>query len=584
MTGSLNIFIAFMGVLLFYFFAGRAMASHTLFERNFASSGLFNITSAVGLWLFVVLVGVSWGMPLTAIWWFFVGSAVVISLLRLFSRYEGLSGEHSLTFPVIGLIFLIPTLSFVWGDVPLKVDELVYQLPWLKTLNASDVATLYNPSSSLATGLIVYPITLFMGNIDTVFALLNVVLLVFVADGLLKMTDIQTKWSNLPLLAVVSLFSLTVLNPFFEVKNLTSFNENYILSVVIIAAVMPLCREKEFPHGFGALPVSFILALMICGFGFVGFLAASALIVLYILRSLFDNKKWMEYFFGSLFVVCIPLLSYYLYIGLWGDFTQDNDFYISLSSFQLLWLALTVIVFLTQVFFHKGTGFFARFFIAESWVTMPTVFVVSLISLCWFKGVELPVTVLQFVVLIPMWHLITSWYKNSKWSRLAYESPWVIAFGVGVFFVSAQSFVSGQLTERFDDPSIHIQQIAKELPKEGVNAEDSIAVLEHGVNNGSVYYSALLAYALNNHQAPVVNVDEIFRKSVGDIRLFHMALMNNNFKYLWLHTPKESDKDWVGRFLNVDKSYLFKVTSTGLSLVQIYPHPSYSFSALNNRL
>ncbi|MAI08574.1 MAG: hypothetical protein CMF61_06405, partial [Magnetococcales bacterium] len=571
MTGSLNIFIALMGLIFFYFFTGRSMANHTLFERVFASSGLFNIISAVGLWIFMVLVGVNWGMPLTAIWWFFVASAVIISLLRLFSRYEGLSGEHSLTFPIVGLIFLIPTLSFVWGDVPLNVDELVYQLPWLKTLDTSDVATLYNPSSSFAIGLMVYPLMLFMNNIETAFALLNVVLLVFVADGLLKMTDIQTKWSNLPLLAVVSLFSLTVLNPFFEVKNLTSFNENYILSVVIIAAMMPLCREKEFPHGFGVLPSSFILAMTACAFGEIGFFVTCIFIGLYVLRSLFDSKKWVDYLFGSMFVVCIPLLSYYLYAGLWGEFTQSNAFYISLSSLELLWLALTVIVFLTQVVFHKGSGFFNRFFVVESWVTMPAAFVVSLIGLCWFKGVDLPVTVLQFVVLIPIWYLVTSWYKNSKWSRLAYESPWVIALGVGVVFVSAQSLVSGQLTERFDDPSIHIQQIAKELPKEGVNAEDSIAVLEHDVNKGSLYYSALLSYTLNARKAPVVNVDEIFRKSVGDIRLFHMALMNNNFKYLWLHTPKESDKNWVGRFLNVDKSYLFKVTSTGLSLVQIYP-------------
>lgn len=579
MTESLSIYIGLLGLIFFYFYAGRSFASHTLFGRNFAASGLYNIATSVGLWVFLTLVGLNWGMPITAVWWVFVGVSVLMSLMRIFSRYEGLSGEHSLTFPIAGFVFLAPALSFVLGDAPLKVEELMYHLPWVQSLGGVDSATLYNPHSSFATGLMVYPLTLLFEDVGSIFAVLNIGLLVFVADGLLKMTDIKTKWSNLPLLGVVSLFSLTVLNPFFEVKSLTSFNSDYLLSVFIIALMMPLCREKEFPHGFAVLSAGFILGMLACGFGAVGLLVSVVITALYLLRSLFDDKKWLEYLFGSIFIVCIPLLSYYLFAGLWGEMAQSGGFYSAFKPIQLLWLALVVIVFLTQVIFYKGEGFFKRFFVIESWVTMPAVFLVSLILLCWLKGVELSTTVIQFVSLIPIWHLVTSWYKNSKWSRLAYESPWVIALGVGVFFVSAQSFFSGQLTERFDDPSIHIQQVAGEMAKEGVGVNNSIAVIEHGVRK-DFYYTALFDYALKGHQAPVVNVDDIFRKSVGDMNLFHMALVNNGFEYLWLHTPMESDKSWVGRFLSVDKSYLFKMTDKGFNLVQIYPHPSYSYYTL----
>jgi hypothetical protein len=579
MTGSLYIFMALLSVILFHFFVGRIIATHTLFGRNFASSGLFNILSSLGLFLLVVLISLNFDLPLNIIWWIFVGVGFCLFIIFQSSRHEKLPVEHSLTVPFMGLLCLLPSFYFVWGDVPLKVEELAVQLPFINALWVSDFSIMEAPQNNLITGLLLYPLGFLFEEIQPVFALFNIILLVFVTDSLLKITDIQVKWSNLPLVVVGGLLSVTLLNPFFEVDKIAAFNEDLLLAAILLACAMPLCREKPLPFGFGALPIGLVLGVVALGFGEVGLYSSTILGFLYILRSIFDDKTWLEYIFGLIFIICLPLLMYFLYVGHWGYF-YESDNYTSLSSqpMELLWLAVLCFVFLTQMFSLKGKGTqtIKQFLVTHAWVTMPVLFSIAYIGCYFLKGGAFSLSHLQFIALIPIWYLVTSWYENSKWRTFAYESPWALALGIAVVFISAQSWVSGILTERYNDPSQHVLQISQELYNEGVTKKDSIAVLEHGKVQGLNYYSALLEYGLKAHEAPVVNVDTLFTKSAQDIRLFHMNLMRNNFKFLWLHTPKAEDKKWVGRFLKMDRSYLFKITPDGLRLVQIYPHPSYT--------
>lgn len=582
MLDNLHIFIALLGIISLHFFVGRMIASHTLFGRNFAASGLFSIVSSLGLWLLIALVGLSWGMPLKTLWWVFVICGFALFVALLLSRHEKLPTEHSLTMPFIGLLCLIPSLYFAWGDVPVKVDELLIHLPFIGSLQLPSIVLLEQPQNNLVSSLFFYPLGFLFENIQPVFALFNIILLIFVTDSLLKVTDIQVKWSNLPLVAVGGLLSVTVFNPFFTVHDMVEFNTDILLAASLLACIMPLCREKPLPSGFGLLPVGLILGVIASGFGIVGFYSSITIGFLYILRASFDEKKWFEYIFGLLFILCLPVLMYYLRIGLWGQFSIFEYTKLTPKSMELLWLAVLFFIFLTQMLSLKRGQAIHQLLVTYAWVSIPVLFSIAYIALSFWKEGTFTLSHIQFVALVPIWYLVTSWYKNSKWSTFAYESPWALAMGLIVIFVAAQSFVSGTLTERYNDPSQHVLQVAQEFSKEGVTNDDAIAVLEHSNINGANYYSALLSYGLKGHQAPVMNVDNLFMKSARDIRLFHMNLIRNNFKFLWLHTPKIDDKAWVGRFLKMDRSYLFKITESGLQLVQIYPHPSYTLDYLNN--
>lgn len=573
-------FIGLSALVLFYFVVGRVVATHTLFGRYFASSILFNVLSAFAIWFLAALVALFLGVALDVMWWVYVAVCAAGLVFSWAFRRDALPSEHSFTLPFVSCLFLIPVFFFVWADVPVQMHELLVDYPLFESLNAGAVGAVAPVNGNLTVGLFLYPLSTFLSGYDAVFALFNVLLLAMVADAMIKVTNLQVRWSNLPLLAVGALMGLCVLNPFMNLESLASFNSDLLFAAVLLTVVTPLCREKPLPYGYGIFPIAALLGVLAAGFGAAGYLMSIVAVVVYVLRSLVDDKRWFDSIFGNVVVVCVPLMAHAIYGLLWGQATIVSAEIYTLNVFEILWLVLLLLVFVVQ-FMSTRANFLEDLLVRQSWLMVPVIFVAVGVADLYLGQHRITPEHYQFLALVPVWFLATSWYQGSKWRSLAYDHPWVLALGLGVVFVSFSTLYADSLTQRHDDPSQHTLLIAKDMQESYVAKGDSIAVLEHGVHDIEGYYSAMLKHGLKGHQAPVLNVDELFRKSVNDMGLFHMALMNNNFQYLWLHTPVEEDRAWVGRYLKVDRSYLFEVTSKGLRLIQVYPHPSYTYYSLS---
>ncbi|MFT7432536.1 MAG: hypothetical protein ACI9TY_000148 [Alphaproteobacteria bacterium] len=587
-----------LGVLLFYFFAGRIIATHTLFGRNYAAAGLHNIFSAIGVWYFIALIATILEIKLNIAWWIFTSIIVILYFYFLSSRHEKLPREHTLTVPLTILLFLVPAFYFVSADAPSQIQELLgylrnsqYTASHFNVAN-SDASAAYglekvtSPQAGLLALLPAYILntTFFSSS----FAIFNVLLLAFVADTMVKLTDINVRWSNLALVSAGSVFALTVLNPFFSLETLTIANADFIFAAAILTAMVPLCREKSLPLGLGAIPAALILSV-ITGMHEMGVYAAIIIVSLWMIRKLFEEKTFTDSFFTLTVLIALPALSWHL----WAFYAQDIELakistylntdiiYIvkdSLSAFELLTLTAMLILLLIEIVSVRSYKDFKNLFTHNAWITLPTLFTCAYILVSIFSNENGFANRIQFIAVVPFWYIATSWYKNSKWRKFAYESPWALALSLAIVFMSFQSIASTSLKQRLNDPQQHTSNVAT-LLKENILAEsDNLAILESTAD--SQLYSAFMRYGLTEHKGKVLNANKILASSSLDLDIFFLKLKEEGFNYLWVHSPTERDKKWLGRFLKSDKSYLFKVNSDKLSLIRIYPHPSYDYKSL----
>lgn len=588
-----------LSVLLFYFFAGRIIATHTLFGRNYASAGLHNIFTALGVWYFIALIATVFEIQLNYAWWGFVSIIVVLYFYLLSSSNDKLPQEHTLTSPLSILLFLAPTFYFVINDVPTQIQELIgymrnaqYTASNLTAVTVADskayaLQNITDPPAALFSLLPVYIFkTSFFASSFTIF---NALLLAFVADTMTKLTNLKISWSNLTLVSAGSIFALTVLNPYFSLESLTSAMPNFIFSAGLLTAIIPLCREKQLPIGLSAIPAALVLSVLV-GIHEMGAYAVGFILCLWLVRTLFEEFKLIDLLFSLTILVALPVLSWHL----WAFHAQNIEFeqistyfnsadvvYIAkntLSPLQLLAFTAVLILLLIEVISIRKYADFKALFIRNGWLTIPTIFICAYSFVSILLNENSFVTHIQFIAVVPFWYIATSWYKNSKWCKFAYESPWVLALSLAVVFMSLQSIASGTLTQRLSDPAQHTLNVSKLLQKNILIEQDDIAVLESTHKNN--LYTSFMRYGLTNHKGKVVNVNKTLTRSSYDIDIFRQKLRDNNFDYLWIHSPTTDDKKWLGRFLKSDKSYLFKVTNNKLRLIRVYPHPSYDFKDL----
>tara|TARA_R110000868_G_scaffold218576_2_gene469227 strand:- start:151280 stop:153079 length:1800 start_codon:yes stop_codon:yes gene_type:complete len=587
-------------LLLFYFFTGRIVASHTLFGRNFASSSLYNTITAMGLWCFTALLANALNINLSHAWWFYVAIVALLFLYLLSSNHEKLPREHSLTSPLAILIFLAPTLYFTLADVPKNIIELntfmrnAQFLAEHNTLanNISDGKFALEGVTSPQNGLLsIFPSFIFQNTFfEGSFAIFNVILLAFTADAMVKLTDLKTRWSNLALIAAGSIFSITILNPFFTIQSLTTAAPDLIFASAILAACIPLCRERNLPSGLGALPTALILSFII-GTHQMGVYVVILILTLWFIRTLFEEKEFINLFFSGTVLITLPALTWHL----WAFYTQEielsqilshskngvNILYLVQGQFSplaLLIIALLIILLSVEFLSIRRFKDIQDLFTQRGWLTIPTTFTCIYIALASYKNIGEISTHIQFIAVVPFWYIVTSWYKKSKWQKLAYEAPWALALSLAIVFMSVQSIMSTSIKQRYNDPELHTLGVAKAMAKSTLKAGDNIAVLD--TPQQDIRYSSLMRYGLTRHEGQVKSVNELLRTSSLDADIFLHKLKEYNFQYLWLHTPTENDKKWLGRFLKTDKSYLFKVEEDKLLLIKIYPHPSYDHNDL----
>ena len=311
----------------------------------------------------------------------------------------------------------------------------------------------------------------------------NILILIFTADLLTKTTGSDVKWSNLALISSIALLAVTLFNPLFDLTHVHRADATLLTSALILTAMAPTLRRKDIPTGLGAFPCALMLALL-TGLHQNGILAALSIALIYCVRLFLDDPKWhFSKFFSLIILPGIPTLTWLM----WQSLSTHNKVVLGIQEFSffepsLSWPILPAVMVFIIVVTAIVTAFshFAHRQDRDDYIWLfSTAFILVLYNgACLiFTKTPAPVEHLQFIILVPFWRWIRSWYETTALKKIAYQSPWALGLSIAIFFVVLQTVVPLKNTQA--PTAAHLSQISQLLKRNYLLNGDHIAVVDH---------------------------------------------------------------------------------------------------------
>lgn len=541
------------------------------------ASPLHSLLTGAGVWYFLFLfVCVSQQFSMTTAWWGFFTASILC--LLTFLRLGRKRGDHDHYWPqvLIAFVALIPAFFYVATDVPLLPAELTGTLhigQSLFELGGEFTAQVW-PSAWVS-----YLSASLMGMqwVIAAPAVLNVILLALIAMWMVHVVNVRVRWSNMALVAGCSILAVSVLNPLLDFQLLLATEPDFILSAILLAAISPLLMKEKLPQGYKVLPQAVILALLV-GCHETGFYWAGLILFFWVIRLwLVEWSFNVASFFGLVLMVTLPLLSFYT----WNLHTEMpwpwvmgktklplEEILVTQGRFAVAAIVLTAIA--AMGLMNRDWRSPLERNASYTLALLAFVFVTALIVF----GEKASYTHVQFILLVPLWKIYLRWYEKSEIKEMAYHTPWVAGSFLILTAWAIQALNQGYLNQSFSTPMQHTLAVAESIQSnKGVDKSSRIAVLDVKADG---YYAAVLSYGLNGQK--VEDASQGYVDVEGQLSAYHRYLNERGFDYLWIHAPTDVMRENINRSLRSDHSYLFKIYTNKIRLVDggVYPHLGYS--------
>lgn len=597
--------------------AGRMVFSHSGLAR-LNSTPLACFFAGLGIWyIWVLVLHGLFGANLAIVWYTFLASTIALGLVL--TKILKLEEEHAFFWPQVGIAvaLLLPALGYLTADGPVLWAELSELLKntdhMLRLGGVADAAKaieldIFNPAAHLASQIVSLPVMLMMGGFKPAVAILfNCVVLVLAAAELARLCHVHVRWHNVVFVAALTLFGVTLFNPFFVEPLVFSAYPDILTAGALFALFVPLMRNQDLPQGMSCIPYGLIgLYAVGCSSLSMGLLALFA--GLYIARDVLARRRFaqgygVEVFMGWAILILMPLfgvlmLDYQtLSLGFGEDATATGTSLVKMIALQTTtMLADWPIITMLMMGFPLWGGFQmvkrgpATALVEEGGIVVPSllalgyVIVAGGIYLAQFNGLMIPfgegfihyALHLQFLILLPLWRLIYGTLRATFPSQQNGVSG-ALSLVTALMFVGVTVTNSERLTFEPDAPLDHTLRVAEALKAEKiVGWRDKIGVLDGTETRG--YYAVALSYGLRHH-SHVRPVLQELANAEGQFDKFHDALIAGSYDFLWVHTVTPDIAAVLGNQLRPDYSYLYQVTPAGLTPLKSYAHSSYTYKS-----
>lgn len=601
--------------------AGRMVFSHSGLAR-LNSTPLACFFTGLGVWYVWVLVLHGFlGAGLGIVWYTFLVS--VLALTLVLSQILKFEKENAFFWPkvAVGVLLMLPALGYLTGDGPVlwaELSELLKNTDHLLRLggiaNADRALELdiFNPAAHLASQIVSLPVMLMLGSFTPAVAtLFNGVVLVLGAAELARLCKTNVTWHNVVFVSAITLFGVTMFNPFFIEILVFSAYPDVLVAGVMLAMFVPLLREADLPKGISTLPYGFLAAYAV-GCSSLGVWLVAVWVLLYILRDILARKRFKQglsadVFLGWGVLALLPALAAImaeyqtLSLGFGAGFdisgaAANIPFLKTVAVQAIILFSSWPILALLLIFFPVWGGYIllkkgaATALIDHGSIVVPSVLIVGYVAvaggayLSQFEVGKLPfgegfihyALHLQFLILLPLWRLVYDVLKATFPTQQNGVSG-ALSLVAALMFVGVTITNSGRL--RFEPPAPldHTLRVAQALKADKiVGWRDKVAVLDSAETRG--YYAVALSYGLRHH-AHVRPVLQELADAQGQFDGFHDALIAGNYDFLWVHTVTPDIAAVLGDNLRADTSYLYHVTSTGLTPLKSYVHGAYTYKS-----
>lgn len=597
--------------------AGRMVFSHSGLAR-LNSTPLACFFGGLGVWyLWVLLLGGILGASLPIVWYTFLAS--VIGLTLVLTKVLNLEEEHAFFWPqvALGCLLLLPAFGYLTTDGPvlwaelsqyLKNTDHMLRLGHIVNAAKAQEMDIFNPTAHLASQIVNLPVMLMMNAFKPAVAtLFNCVVLVLAAAELARMCRVHVGWHNVVFVAAISLFGVTIFNPFFQEALVFSAYPDILMAGVLFALFVPLIRGQDLPQGISTIPYGLLGVYAIaCSNTGAGLMVIW--FILFVLRDTVSRLRLKQGFglnvlLGWGVLGLLPTLGSYL-----GSYETLNLGFplqeatghtpwlklVALQTAEMLgtWPIITILLIgfpllaaytLVRKGFYNSLTTDSHLFI-PGLVMFTYIVVAGGLYLTGFDGDHKPfgegfihyALHLQFLVLLPLWRLAYDVLRATFPSTNKGVSG-TLSLVAALMFVGVTVTNAERLKFEPAAPLDHTLRVAEALKADNVVGwREKVAVVDGADTRG--YYAVALGYGLR-HYAQVRPALQELADAQGSFDKFHDSLIAGGYDYLWVHTVTPDIAAVLGNQLRLDYSYLYKVTPTGLNPLKSYAHGAYTYKS-----
>lgn len=559
--------------------AGRLVNLVSSSHRSLYASPFYTFLTGSGLWLIVLLFGsIAYHVPLQFLWWGFFILSVLCFLTVLRTGRKGGVYEHYQSQVVMGVLALLPAFIFVAIDTPLLDVEFVRELPFAAQFLEGSFA----PHAWVGAWPIFITASLTGFEwVQSAPAVFYLILFSLASTAMLRLLDVKIRWSNLPLVVSGVLISLSLMNPMLELDLALSSLPDMMLAFLLLAAFSPMMMPKQLPIGYQVLPQALILSLLVCVHE-VGIFWVGLLWILWFSRLFTQEKGYHVYgLFSAVLLVCLPLITFYVWgteVALewpWAQIKEVNFSSLNISVLveQAYFAGLSLLICvlsLLLLFVEKDKQ--------AKWVEAHTLFiaVMAFVMTCvlFVYGFDIRFSHTQFLMILPIWRFVMSWYNQSALKHAAYKNPWSIGLFILLLFWGAQAFFKPYLVQTYTPEMQHVAHLAEKFRLDPGLKDMHLAVL--GAENPSPVVP-FLTYEL---EGKVRDRTALFAALDGDLDAYVKALRAEGDTHVWIHIPDDLMREKISSQLRSDHSYLFELQPGRLTLVRSGAFPHLNYTAL----
>lgn len=615
-SSIITLFLVFL-TLLVMMGVGRLAFVHTGACDDAAP--LPSLVTGAGAWyVWFLLLNAGFGVSLPVVWGTFMVSAfaLLVVLNRTYKEFE----KHVLLWPLAGLVILLLLPVMVWQlkDTPqlwvefaqhLKNAEHFFQLGGLPTAENVAFYDIFNAAAPVAGHMLSLPVFVMAQGTDAaVYTVINTFVLGLVVAFFPRLVGVRLGWHNIVFVAAVCLSLLIAFNPFFDFDLATAATPDVLIMASLLAVLSPLLRTQALPRGAQTIPYGLMFAFLV-GMDPRFLWLGAALLPFWIVRAFASKRSLvLDDFFGWVNLVAIPTataLFWYVFtaraslghvprpdLSLWGEGIARHleTLLILLQNEPWMWvvLALSLGLGVMRLLTFRRLTDIRRLLVDECALVMPLVITILLLVvasgpyIAQFAQERTPIGVgvgydlfhLQMILLLPLGAWLYHIYNQSPDVQGMMRASAGVVAAVSLVFYGGLIFAGKNLL--YNTPNLalsHTLQVAKTIKDNDlVPWKNRLAVL--GDNESKGYYTVAMGYGLS-HYAVVRPVLPVLADVEGDFAGFFSALSNGEFSHVWIHTPTPLIRDSFGQALENEASYLYRITPSGLELVNRFAHAGY---------